>query len=76
MRRTPEDIRTEADSILALLRARGTMRAEELAEALDVESRHLEKPLKLLRRGPIPEVLVAGQKRWTTYAIPVRTRAK
>lgn len=66
-RRTTEDIARQADEVLAVLaRNKRAMRADELAEEMSVPTRHLEKPLKLLRRED--RVLVAGAKRWTLYA--------
>jgi hypothetical protein len=68
MRRSTEDIAREADDIVRVLRANGSaMRAEQLAQALQVPTRQLEKPLKLLRRND--RLLVAGAKRWTEYAL-------
>lgn len=73
-RRTAADIRGEADSIVAILKRRGATRAEELSEELDVPTRSLEKPLKLLRREK--EVTTSGDKRWTYYSIPVKRSRK
>lgn len=72
-RRTREDIRQEADDIEALLRRRGSLRAEEIADEMKVVSRYLEKPLKLLKTES--RVVTAGEKRWTQYAASSRSRS-
>lgn len=66
-RRNKDQLVDESTQVLKILKDHGAKRAEELAEILDVPTRYLERPLKILRREK--KVLVSGAKRWTYYSI-------
>lgn len=69
MRRTSDEIREQATRILAHVSKSGPKRAEELAEFFGVDTRSLERPIKLALREKM--LAKEGQKRWTIYRQPV-----